>query len=296
VAKTNSTLANVTADRWKALAGTEAVAQQEVDVKVADAAAKRALVVAAQHDVARYDALEAFKKIVAPFDGVVISRDTDIGNYVNAAGGNVSSKGSADEMFSVADIHEMRIFVSVPQDYADMLKPGLDATFTLPQYPGRKFKATLLTTANAFDPQTRTVVTELVAQNPDHLIWPGTYATVQFNVPTDQSALVVPEQALLFRDQGMQLALIDSDNRVHLQDVKIGLNLGQNVQVLSGLKPTDRFIVNPSAGTLEGQKVQVVSGVPGIAPEATGRNAASAPAPSGGNQQGNGAAATSESK
>jgi membrane fusion protein (multidrug efflux system) len=294
VAKTNSTLANVTAQRWKALAGTEAVAQEEVDVKDADAAAKRALVVAAQHEVARYDALEAFKKIVAPFDGVVISRDTDVGNYVNAAGGDVSSKGSADEMFSVADIHEMRIFVAVPQDYAAMLKPGLDATFTLPQYPGRKFKATLLTTANAFDPQTRTVVTELVAQNPDHLIWPGTYATVQFNVPTDQSVLVVPEQALLFRDAGMQLAVIDSDNKVHLQDVKLGLNLGQNVQILSGLTPTDRFIVNPSAATLEGQKVQVVSGVPGVAPEEAGRTTASEPAPSSETQHG--AAATSESK
>lgn len=296
VAKTNGTLADVTAKRWKALAGTEAVAQEEVDVKVADAAAKQAQVLAAQHDLARYHALEGFKNIVAPFDGVVTSRDTDVGNYVNAAGGDVSSRGTADELFSVADIHKMRLFVSVPQDYADMLKQGLEATFTLAQYPGREFKATLLTTANAFNPQTRTVVTELVADNPDHLLWPGTYATVRFVVPTDQSVLVVPEQALLFRDQGMQLAVIDSDNRVHLQNVKLGLNLGQNVQVLSGLKPTDRFIANPSAGTLEGEKVQIVSGVPGVAPEAEVRTAASEPAHSGGNPQGNVAAAMSEPK
>jgi RND family efflux transporter MFP subunit len=296
VAKTNGTLADVTAQRWKALAGTEAVAQEEVDVKVADAAAKKAQVLAAQHDLARYHALEGFKNIVAPFDGVVTSRDTDVGNYVNAAGGDVSSRGTADELFSVADIHKMRLFVSVPQDYADMLKPGLEATFTLPQYPGRQFSATLLTTANAFNPQTRTVITELVAQNPDHLIWPGTYATVRFVVPTDRSVLVVPEQALLFRDQGMQLAVIDSDNRVHLQNVKLGLNLGQNVQVLSGLKPTDRFIANPSAGTLEGEKVQIVSGVPGVAPEAEVRTAASEPAHSSGNQQGNVATAASEPK
>ncbi|MFL9960722.1 efflux RND transporter periplasmic adaptor subunit [Paraburkholderia sediminicola] len=296
VAKTNGTLADVTAQRWKALAGTEAVAQEEVDVKIADAAAKKAQVLAAQHDLARYHALEGFKNIVAPFDGVVTSRDTDVGNYVNAAGGDVSSRGTADELFSVADIHKMRLFVSVPQDYADMLKPDLEATFTLPQYPGRQFKATLLTTANAFNPQTRTVITELVAQNPDHLIWPGTYATVRFVVPTDQSVLVVPEQALLFRDQGMQLAVIGPDDRVHLQNVKLGLNLGQNVQVLSGLKPTDRFIANPSAGTLEGEKVQIVSGVPGVAPEAEVRTAASEPAHSSGNQQGNVAAATSEPK
>ncbi|MFM0631189.1 efflux RND transporter periplasmic adaptor subunit [Paraburkholderia xenovorans] len=294
VAKTNGTLADVTAQRWKALAGTEAVAQEEVDVKIADAAAKKAQVLAAQHDLARYHALEGFKNIVAPFDGVVTSRDTDVGNYVNAAGGDVSSRGTADELFSVADIHKMRLFVSVPQDYADMLKPDLQATFTLPQYPGRQFKATLLTTANAFNPQTRTVITELVTQNPDHLIWPGTYATVRFVVPTNQSVLVVPEQALLFRDQGMQLAVIGSADRVHLQNVKLGMNLGQNVQVLSGLKPTDRFIANPSAGTLEGEKVQIVSGVPGIAPEAKVRTAASEPAHSSGNQQSNVAAATSE--
>jgi membrane fusion protein, multidrug efflux system len=297
VAKTNSTLADVTAQRWKSLAGTEAVAQEEVDVKVAAAAAMKAQVVAADHEVARYGALEQFKNIVAPFDGVVISRDTDIGNYVNAAGGDVSSRGTADEMFSVADIHEMRLFVSVPQDYADMLKPGLEATFTLAQYPGREFKATLLTTANAFDPQTRTVVTELVAPNPDHLLWPGTYATVHFVAAADHNVLVVPEQALLFRDQGMQLALVDAEGKVHLQDVKLGLNLGQNVQVLSGLKATDRFLVNPSAGTLEGEKVQIVSGVPGVAPETATPTAASEPAAHpGGDQPAKGATAESEPK
>jgi membrane fusion protein, multidrug efflux system len=296
VAKTNSTLADLTAQRWKALAGTEAVAQQEVDVKVADAAAKKAQVHAAQHEVARYHALEGFKNIVAPFDGVITSRDTDVGNYVNAAGGDVSSRGAAADLFSVADIHKMRLFVSVPQDYADMLKPGLEATFTLPQYPGRKFKATLLTSAKAFNPQTRTVVTELVAENPDHLIWPGTYATVQFVVPTNRSVLVVPEQALLFRDQGMQLAVVDSSDKVHLQDVKLGLNLGQNVQVLSGLKPADRIIVNPSAGTLEGEKVQIVSGAPGVAPETTVRTAAPEPAHPSGDQQADVAVAKSDPK
>ncbi|MFC0401000.1 efflux RND transporter periplasmic adaptor subunit [Paraburkholderia rhizosphaerae] len=266
VAQTNSKLADVTATRWKALAGTEAVAQEDVDIKTANAAAKDAMVMAAEHNVERYHALEQFKSIVAPFDGVITSRDTDIGNYVNAAGGDVSSRGAADELFSVADVHEMRLFVSVPQDYSDMLKPGLDATFTVPQYPGRQFHAKLLTTAKAFDPRTRTVVTELVADNPDRLLWPGTYATVTFKVPSDQNVLVVPEQALVFREQGMQIALVGPHDRVHLQNVKLGLNLGQRVQILSGLKPTDRFIVSPSAGILDGQKVEVVEGVPGIRP------------------------------
>jgi membrane fusion protein (multidrug efflux system) len=200
-----------------------------------------------------------------PAQRSIRSRVTDVGNYVNAAGGDVSSHGAADELFSVADIHEMRVFVSVPQDYSSFLKPGLTATLSLPQYPGRKFEATFDTTANAFNPQTRTVVTELLVDNPDHLIWPGTYADVHFVIPSDPNVLIIPEQALLFRAEGMQVALVGRDDKVHLQDVKLGLNLGQTVQVVSGLKRSDRLIVNPSAGILEGEKVRAVTGAPGVA-------------------------------
>ncbi|WP_321871558.1 efflux RND transporter periplasmic adaptor subunit [Paraburkholderia tropica] len=278
VAKTSSKLADVTASRWKSLEGTEAVAQEDVDIKVATAAEKKAQVEAAADQVARYKAYEQFKSIVAPFDGIVTARNTDIGNYVNAAGGDVGSQGTgaATALFSVADVHQMRIFVSVPQDYSGMLKPGLTATFTVPQYPGREFSAKLLTTANAFDAKTRTVVTELVADNPDHQLWPGTYATVRFDVPTDRNVVVIPEQALLFRDQGMQVALVDANNRVHLQNVKLGLNLGQTVQVTSGLTTSDRVIVSPSAGILDGQQVQIVTGVPGMAPAGASTGGASA--------------------
>ena len=265
VARTNYNLAVVTAKRWTALQGTEAVSQQEVDVQVANAAAQKAQARAAEHQVARFKVLEGFKAIVAPFDGVVTSRNTDVGNYVNAAGGDVSSHGAADELFSVSDIHEMRVFVSVPQDYSSILKPGLTATLSLPQYPGRKFEARFDTTANAFNPQTRTVVTELLVDNPDHLIWPGTYADVHFVMPSDPNVLIIPEQALLFRAEGMQVALVGADDKVHLQDVKLGLNLGQTVQVVAGLKRSDRLIMNPSAGVLEGEKVRVVTGAPGVA-------------------------------
>jgi membrane fusion protein, multidrug efflux system len=263
VARTNYNLAVVTAKRWTALAGTEAVSQQEVDVQVANAAAQRAQARAAEHQVARYKVLEGFKNIVAPFDGVVTSRNTDVGNYVNAAGGDVSSHGAADELFSVADIHKMRVFVSVPQDYSSILKPGLTATLSLPQYPDKTFEAHFETTANAFNSQTRTVVTELLVDNPDHLLWPGTYTDVHFVIPSDPNVLIVPEQALLFRAEGMQVALVGPDDKVHLQNVKLGLNLGQTVQVISGLKRTDRLVVNPSAGILEGEKVKIVTGAPG---------------------------------
>jgi membrane fusion protein (multidrug efflux system) len=265
VARTNYNLAVVTAKRWTALAGTEAVSQQEVDVQVANAAAQKAQARAAEHQVARYKVLEGFRNIVAPFDGVVTSRNTDVGNYVDAAGGDVSSRGAADELFSVSDIHEMRVFVSVPQDYSSILKQGLTATLSLPQYPGRKFEARFETTANAFNPQTRTVVTELLVDNPDHLIWPGSYTDVHFVIPSDPNVLIIPEQALLFRAEGMQVALVEPEDKVHLQGVKLGLNLGQTVQVIAGLKRSDRLIVNPSAGILEGDKVKIVTGTPGVA-------------------------------
>jgi membrane fusion protein (multidrug efflux system) len=266
VAQTDYRLAQLTAQRWQALAGTQAVSQQEVDVKAADAQAQGAKVNAADHQVARFKVLEGFTRITAPFDGVVTSRNTDLGNYVNAAGGDVGTRGSADELFSVADIDEMRVFVSVPQDYATILHPGLTATLTLPQYPNRSFKARFATSANAFDPQTRTVVAELLVPNADHLLWPGSYADVHFDVPLDHKVPVVPEQALLFRSQGTQVAVVGADHRVHLRAVKLGLNFGSTVQVLSGVTRDDRLVMSPSAGLLEGQNVAVVKGVPGLEP------------------------------
>ncbi len=262
VAKARYQLAKVTAARWQKLSGTQAVSQQEVDVNAADAAAQKAVVNAARYNVARYEAQEAFKRVVAPFDGVVTARRTDVGDYVNAAGGNASAQGSATELFSVADIHKMRVFVSVPQDYSGYLKPGLTATMILPQFPDRTFTASLDTTANSYNIQSRTVLTELVVPNTNHEIWPGAYASVKFTVPTNPHILIVPEQSLLFRAQGLQVALVGADNKVHLQNVRVGLNLGETVQVVAGLKPTDRLIANPSDGLLEGEVVKVIKAPP----------------------------------
>lgn len=273
VAEARDKLAQVTARRYQALSGTQAVSQQEIDIQVANAAVQHSLVEAAQHDVARYQAQVGFEQVVAPFDGVVTARLTDIGDYVNAAGGDVNARGAASELFSVADIHEMRLFVSLPQDYSDILKPGLTATFTLPNAPERHENATFLTSANAVNPQTRTIVTELVIDNKDRRFWPGTYASVHFEVPSNPDILILPEQALLFRAQGLQVALLDGHGRVHLQNVTLGLNLGNTVQVLAGLKKTDRVINNPSLGLLEGEAVKVVQPVHGY-------DAADTPAPS----------------
>ncbi len=258
VAQSRYDLAQVTARRWKSLAGTQAVSQQEVDVNVAGAKEAASEVDAARFNVARYEAQEAFKRVVAPFDGVVTSRQTDVGNYVTAAGGNASGHGAATELFSVADLHKMRIFVSVPQDYSGSLQPGLTATVELPQFPNHTFQARFATTANSFNAQSRTVLTELLVDNPERRVWPGAYAEVRFTVPSQTGILVIPEQSLLFRSAGLQVALVRSGH-VHLQNVKLGLNLGDTVQVVSGLDASDRLIGNPSDGLLEGQEVHVVN-------------------------------------
>jgi membrane fusion protein, multidrug efflux system len=281
VANANYRLAVSTAARWQALAGTPAVSKQEVDVQVAGAAARKAQMEAAAQNVARYAALESFKRVIAPFDGVVTARLTDVGNYVNAAGGDAGAGSNATELFTVADVHEMRVFVAVPQDYAGELRAGLTATLHLPSKPGKPVEATFLTTARAFNANTRTAVTELTVENSGRRLWPGTYVDVVFRVPTDPTVLTMPEAALIFRAAGAQVAIVDAHNRVHLRDVTLGQNLGQTVQVTSGLAAGDRVVNNPSAGLLEGQSVQPVTPMPGYATamQSTHRQPEPPPAP-----------------
>jgi RND family efflux transporter MFP subunit len=205
----------------------------------------------------------AFKNLVAPFDGVVTARRTNVGDFVNPTGGDSTVRSGSAALFSVADIHQMRIFVSVPQDYADALKPGLTATLTLPQNPGNPIPARFLTTANAVNTATRTIVTEFTVDNPKGELWPGSYVSVHFNFPSDPNILILPEQALLFRAQGLQVAVLDGQNRVHLQNVALGRNLNADVQIVSGLKATDKVVGNPSLGLLEGQQVKIVQPVHG---------------------------------
>jgi membrane fusion protein (multidrug efflux system) len=242
------------------------VSQQDVDVKAADAVAQKAQMAAAQQDVARYQALIGFKQLAAPFDGVVTARNTNVGEFVNAAGGDATLRSASTALFTVADIHQMRIFVSVPQEYADVLKPGLTATLTLPQAPDKPITARFLTTANAVVQSTRTVVTELTVDNANRELWPGTYVDVHFAFPGRPNVLILPEQALLFRAQGMQVAVLDDQDRVQLQNVILGKNLGTNVEIVSGLKATDKVVGSPSLGLLEGQQVKIVQPVAGYQP------------------------------
>lgn len=255
-------LAQITSERWSALKGTQAVSRQEVDVQAANAAAQKAELEAALHEVERFQALENFKKIVAPFDGIVTSRLVNVGDYVNADGGNLSSRGSVAELFSVADVHKMRVFVSVPQDYASVISPQISADLSLPQYPGRLFHAKFLATAKAFNAGTRTVTTELTLDNEEGLLWPNSYATAHITAPSDPSILIVPAGALVFRAEGMQVAKIQNGH-VHLQNVQVGINFGRKVQIYTGISLEDSLVAHPTADILEGDPVKIVQNTRG---------------------------------
>jgi len=188
---------------------------------------------------------------------------------IGASGTDPTSKGTPQPLFTVADVHKLRIFVSVPQNFSDALRPGLTATMTLPQDPGKRIPLQFLTTAKAVAAATRTVVTELVLDNPAGELWPGAYVSVQFAFPGEPDVLTVPEQAVLFRAQGTQVALVGDGDKVHLQDVGIGRNLGTDVQVVTGLKAGDKLVANPSLGLLDGQQVRVVQPAAGADPSSS---------------------------
>ena len=252
-AEANEQLADLTAKRWRALVASQSVAQQAVDEKTSDAAAKRAIVAAAEANVRRLEALEAFKNVVAPFDGVVTARKTDIGALINAGG------GGTQELFEVADLHKVRIYVQVPQAFTAELQPGPKASFTLPQYPGQKFEATLVTTSDAVESGSRSMLAELQANNPQGKLSAGTYCDVQFQIPGDPGVLRLPATALVPVDKGIEVALVASDGKAVLTPIEVGRDFGDTVEVTSGLRPTDRVIDNPAETLRTGDPVRLVA-------------------------------------
>jgi RND family efflux transporter MFP subunit len=251
MALANQNLSSVTADRWVTLATRQAVSQQAKDEKVGDLQAKIATVQASQANVARLESLQAFNQLVAPFDGVVTSRGIDIGQLITA-GGN-----SGRPLYTIADIHRVRIYVSVPQAFLAGLKPGLAASLVLPQYPSETFPAKLATTSNAVTPDTRSALVELQADNPDAKLWPGSFAEVHFHLDARENVLHVPATALFFGPRGIEVALLTSDGKVKLTKVELGRNLGREVEVLSGLSPDADVIDSPLESLTTGQAVRV---------------------------------------
>ena len=249
----NQHLSQTTADRWAGLLAQDAVSQQDDDTKKGDLAAKSALVAAARANVSRLEALESFKRITAPFDGVVTTRSTDIGALINVGG------PTDTPLFTVADERKLRIYVHVPQSYSADIKPGMSANFTVPEYPGRTFTANLATTADAITPQNGTLLIQLQIDNAAHVLKSGDYAQVHFDLPAASGAIQIPASALMFRDSGMSVAVVEPGGRVAIKTVTIGRDMGSIVDIAAGLTPADRVINNPPDSLRPGDRVRIAA-------------------------------------
>ena len=251
-AKANLVLAQVTASRWNSLRASAAVSQQAADEKESDARAKSAEVEAAQANVDRLKALKGFANIVAPFDGVVTARNVDVGSLVKA------DSNDSPALFSVADIHQMRVYVHAPESYAAALKDGMKAKLELPEYPNRTFEATVATTSHAIDKKSRSLLVELLVDNKDGALSPGAFARVHFQIPPDPNALRLPASVLLFRNDTLEVATLGLDNRITLKKVHIARDLGSEVEIIGGLSQDERVVANPPDSMGDGEEVRVM--------------------------------------
>jgi membrane fusion protein (multidrug efflux system) len=242
-------LAKTTADRWTELLKTASVSEQETAEKTADYTLKQANVEAAHANVQRLEDLKNFDRVTAPFDGTVTLRNTDIGQLISA--------NSGPELFRLAQTNPLRVYVRVPQPLVHAIAPGQKAELTFQELQGRTFEATVTRTAGAVDPSSRTLQVELQVANPRGEILAGSYAQVRFTEATDPHVLTLSDNALVFRAQGMQVAVVGSDNKVQMRSIKLGRDFGNVVEVLSGLQPGDRAIVNPPDSIADGMTVQI---------------------------------------
>jgi RND family efflux transporter MFP subunit len=254
--KANHQIAAITANRNDILLKKMIVAQQTADQTAADATAKEAVVDANEANVRQLEAMQSFKQIAAPFDGVVTARNTDIGALINAG----STAGQ--ELFEVSDLHRVRIYVQVPQALSADLKPGLKATFEMPQYPGRKFDASLVTTSNAMNATSRSMLVELQADNSDGKLLGGTYAQVDIQIPGDANTVRIPATALMPVNRGVQVAVLGDGNKVVFKTIQLGRDFGDSVEVTGGLAPQDRVIDSPPETLRSGDAVALAAATP----------------------------------
>jgi RND family efflux transporter MFP subunit len=255
-------LAEVTAKRWVALRPNHAVSEQSITVQEQNLKVQAALVKAAEQKVSNIEAFIRFKTIVAPFDGVVTQRNINVGDLVSKEG-NLSTPSAKSNLFTVADVHVLRLFVSVPESFGPFLQPGLTADVTVPHLANRHFTAKFLTVSKGFDVSTRTAVTVFTIDNEDRALWPGSYAEVHLTAPVDRQTFTIPSTALVFQEHGTQVAMVTAEDRVHLQPITVNKLMDQFVEVGEGLSAKDRIINNPSAALLEGDPVRIVTPAPG---------------------------------
>lgn len=252
-AQANLSLSSTTATRYQDLIKSDSVSRQDLDNANGDLAARKAMVQSADANVKRLEEMESFKRVYAPFAGVITQRSVDPGTLINAGNGGTATK----EMFDLAQIDPMRVYVSVPQSYSPSIHSGLKACLSLTELAARTFCGQVVRTANAIDPGTRTLLTEVDVPNPTGALLPGAYAEVHFDVKLTGTHLSLPINALLFRPEGTLAAVVNGDNRIEFKKLTIGRDLGNAVEVLQGIEPTDRIVVNPPDALEEHQTVNV---------------------------------------
>ena len=249
-AQANLDLSRSTNERWKELLKTQSVSKQDADEKAGDAAAKEASTESAAQNVHRLQELESFKRVLAPFNGVVTARNTDVGNLINAG------QASGTELFRVADTHKLRVYAQVPEAYASATTTGLQAELHFAEYPGKAYPAETVRTSNALDPNARTLQVELQLDNDKGELFPGAYTEVHFKLPESVQTLRLPANVILFRD-GLQVATVDHDHKIKLKSVTQGRDFGKTIEILTGIERDDAVVVNPPDSIQDGVAVRI---------------------------------------
>jgi RND family efflux transporter MFP subunit len=250
-AQANLALSNITNERWQGLLKTQAVSKQDADNRAGDAAAKAATTESARQNVKRLQDLESFKRVLAPFDGVITARNTDIGYLINAG----QSPGT--ELFRIADIHKLRIYAQVPEAYAAVTQTGTKAQLDFAERPGKTYEADTVRTSNALDPTARTLQVELELDNQEAQLFPGSYTEIHFRLPSSTQTLRVPANTILFRSNGLEVATVGPDEIIRMKKVSQGRDFGKTVEILTGLAVDDRVIVNPPDSIADGVRVRL---------------------------------------
>ena len=251
-AEANAALAETTAKRWQAMAKTEAVSRQEVDDRTADLLAKQAMVRAAEATVNRLLAMKGFARIVAPFDGTVTARNTDIGALINAGGDGIP-------LFEISDTRRLRLYVNVPQNYVGSINRGTKADIRVPGQPGKTYVARIESTSGSVDVASGTTLVQLAVDNAAGELLPGGYANVALQLPGNTEALSIPASALIFGREGLRVGTVTPDNKVLLKPITIVRDLGKTIELGSGISPSDRIIESPPDGLADGDPVHVVT-------------------------------------
>ncbi|RRS05830.1 efflux RND transporter periplasmic adaptor subunit [Aquabacterium soli] len=250
-ARSNAALATTTSQRWQALLATDSVSKQEADEKAGDLSAKQSAVNALQANVDRVQSLQRYTSLVAPFDGVVTARNTDVGALIGVGG----TPGS--ELFVVSDIRRLRVYVNVPQRQVAQVRQGALAEITVPERPGRTYAAKVQSLSQSISMASGAMLVQLAVDNTAGELLPGGFASVRFDAKADAAGLSVPPGALIFGKQGVRVATVDSTDRVRLKQVTIARDLGASVELAGGLGKDDRVIQNPPDGVSEGDRVRV---------------------------------------